>query len=390
MEIGVVIHGPDVIDSGMTEVILEKLNECGNISAVMAGTIGKTAVLDAHLEDVIDIRKNLKPSRCIKGFLEKKDLVILLNHGKTTNNGLIFANIVMSKVGNPNTKPLIQIERPGMPDGIVVPWNTDAIDIAAKLGNILKIKLVEVPELMTPVNVEDHGKRIIRNVLGVHPGEKIMINGIIVGFAESEEIQIISEEGFIKEIKGARVKAHGLEKLHGYNNIIPIDLNNCWIKSGPLRSSKFTVRKKDRIFKYTSSEEDNILACLKEGPMESKIKAVIIDHEAESTFDLIEGAHVAVTIGDDTTDIAGDILYRLKIPIIGITDGDIDGFSHMKHIYPGSTVLRLRPHSDDVLGKMIREELFKGEGVAFFDTINKLKNNIFSLSKKYVIFSTDY
>lgn len=384
MEIGVVIHGPDVVDSGMAKVIIEKLKEYGHVSAIMAGTIGKTAVLDAHLEKLINIKKSLKPSKCIEEYFRTKDIVILLNHGKTTENGVLFANIVISRIENRNVKPLIHIERPGMPDGKIIPWNADSMEFARKTGELLNLEITDIPELVTPISIEDHGHRVIRNVYGVHAGEKIMINGIIVGFAESDDIRIISEDGFIKEIKGARVKEHGLEKLHGYEKRIPIDLRACWIKSGPLRRNKFSVRKKDNDFKYIFDEEKN------DTVPDDRIKAVLIDHEAEKTFELVEGASVAVTIGDDTTDIAADILYRLSIPVIGITDGDIDGFNHLKHICTGSTVIRYRAGTDDVIGKQIREQLFNGRNFAYFISIDSLKNKIFSLSNKYFIFRKDY
>ena len=394
MEIGIVVHGPDVVDSGMAAKIIYKISELGNVSVVMAGTIGKTAVLDAHLENLIDISKSLKPSKCIEEYFLKKDLVILLNHGKTTENGLFFANIVVSRIKDRNTKPLVQIERPGMSDGKIIPWNFRSTDEAERISKMFGMELEEVPELVTPISIEDHGHRIIRNVYGVHVGEKIMINGIIVGFAESEDIRIISENGFIREIKGARIKEHGLEKLHGYNNRIPVDLYTCWVKSGPLRSSKFSVRRKEN----TPEDSGKIAATILDinnniyntKPAPGKIKAVIIDHEAERTFELIGNADIAVTIGDDTTDIAADILYRLRIPIIGITDGDLDGFSHMKHVYPGSVVIRLQPGNDDIIGKKIRDTMFNGKSVADFDSISLLMNNIFTLSKKLIIFRKDY
>jgi hypothetical protein len=380
MEIGIVVHGPDVVDSGMAAKVIDKIGSLGNIYAVMAGTIGKTAVLDAHLENIIDIGKSLKPSKCIEDFFITKDLVILLNHGKTTENGLLFANIVVSRIKDRKIKPLVQIERPGLSDGKVIPWNNQSADVAIKISKMFEMELENVPELVTPISIEDHGHRITRNVYGVHTGEKIMVNGIIVGFAESEDIRIISENGFIREIQGARIKEHGLEKLHGYNHRIPIDLRTCWVKSGALRSSKFTVRRKETDFESIS---ENI-------GKTGNVRAVIIDHEAEKTFELIGDADIAVTIGDDTTDIAADILYRLRIPIIGVTDGDIDGFSHLKHIYPGSVVIRLSPGNDDKIGKKIRETLFDGKAIADFKSITILKNNIFELSKKFIIFSTDY
>ncbi|WP_407356229.1 DUF2117 family protein [Methanolobus sp. WCC5] len=387
MRIGLVVHGPEVVDSHMAKKIIDALKDLGEVSAIMAGTIGKTAVLDAHLENVIDIRKSLKPSQCIEEFFRTKDITILLNHGKTTDNGVLFANIVVSRLADRNLKPLIHIERPGMPDGKIIPWNTQSMTIAIKIADILGLGIADIPKIVTPISIDDQGHRVIRNVYGVHPGEKIMINGIVVGVARSSDVRIISEEGFIRDIMGAKVKVHGLEKLHGYDRRIPIDLCNCWVKSGPLRGNNFSVRKNiiDQEQKQLPGSEKNSI----QSPI-NRIKAVIIDHEAERTFELADGAGVAVTIGDDTTDIAADILYRLRIPIIGITDGDIDGFSHIKQIYPGSTIMRMKPGSDDIVGKEIRDKIFCGKESYFFDSIIDLRNNIFTISKNYFIFSTYY
>ena len=50
---------------------------------------------------------------------------------------------------------------------------------------------------------------------------------------------------------------------------------------------------------------------------------------------------MAVTVGDDTTAIAGDILARLGIPVIGIVDGDLDRLAGCTTMLPGSVVFRV-------------------------------------------------
>jgi len=62
MEIGLVIHGPEVIDSGQAKKIIELLSSKGTVTSMIACTMGKTAVIDAHMENIIDIRRSLKPS----------------------------------------------------------------------------------------------------------------------------------------------------------------------------------------------------------------------------------------------------------------------------------------------------------------------------------------
>lgn len=371
MKIGIVVHGPDIVDTSMALKIINILKGYGNCNAVMAGTIGKTAVLDAYLEDLIDITASMKPSECIEDFFKTKDAVFLLNHGKSVKNGYYFANIVVSKLANRNCKPLIQIERPSSPDGEIIPWNRNSLDLAKDIAKLLELPLSDIPDVVAPIHIEEHGHRIIRRIYGVHPGEKIHVNGIIVAYSRSEDIQIITENGFITEIKGANIKEHGLEKLHAYEKRMPIDITKAWIKSGALRSNVFSLR-------------EECISCSANIDPNSQIRAAIIDHEAERTFEIIKDSQIALTIGDDTTEIAADILYRLNIPIIGITDGDKDGFSHKTHIYPGSMIFRVKSGYDDKIGKAIRDNIFMGKKTAFFDSLDALQNKIRHLAGEFV------
>lgn len=371
MKIGIVVHGPHIVDTGMASKLIELLGCYGKCTVIMAGTIGKTAVLDAHLEDTIDITRSMKPSECIEKFFSTKDVVFLLNHGKSLENGYYFANIVISKLADRNCKPLIQIERPSSPDGEVIPWNKDSIHLAGDIAELLKLPLSDIPDVVSPIHIEEHGHRVVRKVYGVHPGEKILVNGIIVAYSRSENIQIITEDGFITEIKGADIKEHGLEKLHAYEKRIPINIADAWIKSGPLRSNDFSLRTRH-------------ISCSADIDPGSQIRVAIIDHEAERTFELIKGAQLALTIGDDTTEIAADILYRLNIPIIGITDGDKDGFSHKTHIYPGSAIFKVKSGHDDVIGRIIKDKIFMGKNAAFFDSPTDIQNKIQDIVDKFI------
>ncbi|MCD4816947.1 MAG: DUF2117 domain-containing protein, partial [Methanosarcinales archaeon] len=85
-------------------------------------------------------------------------------------------------------------------------------------------------------------------------------------------------------------------------------------------------------------------------------------HSAENTFEIAKDADMAVVVGDDTTAVAGDLLTRLGIPMIGIIDGDRDGITHHAHVPPGSVVIRVSPGNDDIVGRRVREEIFGGRG----------------------------
>ena len=373
MKIGVVIHGPEVIDSGQAKAILDILSAEGEVCARLGGTMGRTAVIDAGLENLIDISQHSKPSESIDTLSATSDVIFLLNHGKTTETGRAFGSIVVSNLQDIDSKPLIHVERPGCSDGEIISWNASASEYAKKISSVLDMKVSEQNTIYaTPIQIETDGQRTIRKISGVHVDENILVNGIVIGKAESENIGIVVENGFVTSIEGGIVKEHGIEKLHDYENNIPIDIMTAWVKSGSLRRSDFLPR----IGRGKNAGGTNTGTCG---------KAAMIDHAAEYCFELVDGAQIAVTIGDDTTAIAGDVLYRLGIPIIGITDGDFDGLSHNTHVYPGSTIFHLEPGYDDIVGRRISEELFGGKNIVLFDTVEMLRKKIVDIAGHSIV-----
>lgn len=365
MKIGLVIHGPEAVDSGQAKKIIGILSKKGNVTSMIAGTMGKTAVIDAHMENTIDISRSLKPSECIEECIDANDVIYLLNYGKNLETGMTFAGMVISRLKRKEEKPIVHIERPGSIDGAVIPWNNLAEEYAKTIADELGLSIVVASDNEKDIILEVEGERVERHLSGVHPGEKILVNGIIVGFATSSEVSIVTEHGYITRIKGGTMKEHGVEKLHNYEHLEPIDLKNAWIKSGKLRSDNFKAR-------TLRTEKLKSLANKKSG-QDKGIHAVIVDHAAEKVFDIVPGADVAVTIGDDTTILAADILYRLGIPIIGITDGDSDGVSHRTHIFPGSTILRLIPDNDDIVGRKVLSNVFMNKKTMDFKSLEELK-----------------
>ena len=140
MEIGVVVHGPGIVDSGWAEKIIDLLSNFGNVRCRLGGTMGRTAVIDAGLEDKIDISLKLLPSQSLELFnRDHTDVIFLLNYGKSPETGRVFGYKVFThyfkQISNEdflatNHKPLyessipvIQIERPGEEDGAIISWN---------------------------------------------------------------------------------------------------------------------------------------------------------------------------------------------------------------------------------------------------------------------------
>ena len=75
-KIGVIVHGPGIVDTGYAEKIIDLLKNYGEVTCRLGGTMGRTAVIDANLEDVINIEDKLLPSQSIE-LLSKNDGTII-------------------------------------------------------------------------------------------------------------------------------------------------------------------------------------------------------------------------------------------------------------------------------------------------------------------------
>lgn len=382
MKIGLVIHGPEVIDSGEIITILEKLYLLGVVETKLSGTMGKTAVLDAGLENIIDITEHLKPSARIEAFFETHDLVCPLNRGKTIETGRAFGQMVATRLTDPEKKPLVQIESPGTTEGRLIPLNKKASRCLPRLSEIFGLPAEIFLPFQSQLKIEkspDSSKtRVIRKLSGVFPGENILINGIVVGKALNSDITIVSENGFIAEIQGGEIKEHGMEKLHNYEKKEPLDLTKAWVKSGTIRRElSSSGLSPDASARITPARCTGLFSS-------SPGKVVLIDHAAEYTFELAAEAELVITVGDDTTAIAGDILYRLGIPIIGIIDGDCDDLVCTTVASPGSTVITVTSGNDDLIGKELKQKFFGEENSVFMEDICGFKEKVLKLAQPMI------
>jgi hypothetical protein len=334
--IGVVVHGPEIIDSGCALSLINYLKKQmpASVAAVLGGTMGRVAVIDAGLEDVITIIPRRRPSQSIQDLQATSDVIFLLNLAKSRESGLVFGTMVAAAAGI--NKPLIQIDCGGR-FVAVLSGNEGEGDLAVQIASDLGLDCLLHP-LLPGVTLEK--KTTKRAISGVIPGELISINGIVIGRAKESQVELEAKDGKIVGLKGAKPKEHGLEKL----SRVGVDLEKAIIRSGPIRRSE---RPRVRVGERANKGEDEW--------------AVLIDHCAEDAFEAALGASVAVTVGDDTTIIAADILARLGIPIIGIVDGDLDRLAGATTMLPGSVVLRVMPGHDDLVGRKVKEEIFRGE-----------------------------
>jgi len=362
MKIGVVVHGPFIVDSGYALKIIDFLKEYGDVRARLGGTMGRTAVHDAHLENLIDISTKRLPSESVDKFQEDgSEVIFLINSGKSNVTGHAFGYKVFKKS---KTKPLlIQIERPGESDGSVIPWRKSLRPMAEEIASRMGLKVVTPDVIMKEIFVKGtdcthkstiKGSKIYRKLVGVSPGENIFLNGIVIGKSTEEEVILVAEDGILTEISGGELKKHGVEKLG------KIDINKAIVKTGLLRRSSVNPR-------IVKSREHN-----------RKFKISFLNHAAEDIYRLKE-SDMVVTVGDDTTLVAADILYRFDVPIIGITDGDVDQVVENGFKSSGSMIIELESGWDDIIGARIFSELFKGIETIEIDDIENFKKELLQL-----------
>ncbi len=366
MKIGVIVHGPGIIDSGYAKKIISLLENYGEVTCRLGGTMGRTAVIDAHLEDVINIQDKLLPSESIKLLSQDNDILFLLNYGKSVITGHTFGYKVLNNAGkNIN---LVQIERPGESDGVIISWNDKNQELIRELSEILSLKIITskdatmLVENLTGFNKESN--IIKRKVAGVSPSENIMMNGIIIGKVTDDNLTIIAEDGIITEMIGGEIKQHGLEKLG------KVDLSKAIIKTGLLRTAK------------------NVIPRQIEHHQNKQLKAVFLNHAAEDIYQY-RNCDILVSIGDDTTLLSSDILYRFNIPIIGITDGDLDKVVLEGFKLEESLIIQVEEGNDDIVGQRIFEEIFNNKIYLSIESNELFKKKILELIEhigiKYVI-----
>jgi hypothetical protein len=359
MRIGVVVHGPNIIDSGYALKLIGLLEEYGDVKARLGGTMGRTAVIDASLEDVIDISKKLVPSDSLKIFHDDNvDVIFLLNYGKSDVTGQVFGykvyNHYLDKI-SVNDIPVIQIERPGEDDGSVISWNGN-LEIAEELSDRLNLAIVTPEEVYDSHIKQDDVGFNQRVVHGVSPNENIMVNSVVIGKTNSDRLVLIAKDNHIVDIVGGELKEHGLEKLG------EVDLDSAIIKTGLLRHAKVNPR----VISHEKPDEFRI---------------AFLDHAGEDVYRFRDSSLV-ITVGDDTTLISSDILFRFDIPVIGITDGDLDKVVEEGFKVSDSIIFEVESGFDDIVGREIRRIIFKGKQVSDeYSGIDEVRDKIIEIIK---------
>jgi len=303
-----VLHGPEIFDSGKAEWLSRVLSPR---RILVAGVMARAAAEESGLPCEY---MSVPPSVAIRALCEP---CYLAEEGKTPESGRIFGEIVASRLGQSG---LIQVE---CASGEVICWNREADGIVSEISFRTGYPVLE---RYAPANIIHEGHRIIR---GCIPGEAVFVNGTVIGYATGEEVRLRIEGSTFLPVSGLRVKEHGLEKLQRAG---PVDISRAWCKSGTLRSRVPLPR-----------------ACQTECG-----RVLFVDHCGHHLYRLMGEGNICgiVSVGDDTTAVCGHIGAHLGIPVFGIVDGDSDQIVPPRYA-PGSLLAVAQGISDDELGREV-------------------------------------
>ena len=91
--------------------------------------------------------------------------------------------------------------------------------------------------------------------------------------------------------------------------------------------------------------------------------------------------------------MAADILYRFNVPIIGITDGDLDKVVEDGFTTTGSLIVELESGLDDIIGNKIFLELFNNKETIETENLENFKSKLLqiisSITNKYHVKSVN-
>jgi len=324
--IGILFHGPEVFDSLWAKRIIKELKDIDEIKCILAGknsAMGKTAVMDSELSEIEFFQG--QPSQCLRVLSKFTQLLIIVTYGKSVDSGLTLGRMVFERSGV--NIPLIQLECNTRV------WIERVKGIEKRIIQALeKMEFRQKPMSEPQPKIWKKAGRTFRRLEAASVNDFVLIEGVMVGKVVAKEVIIISEDGHIIDIKGINIKPHGFQHLE---------------KLGKLNIGTMKIASKPslRLLEYFPKLK----------PVKGK-GTVFIDHNAMSIYDLARDVEGVVTVGDDTTAIAGELMYRFQIPVMGIVDGDKDDLFSSSLFAKDS--LKIVVKFDDGFGEKVFSEVF--------------------------------
>jgi len=369
--LGIVIHSPEVIELGIAKEFLESL-EKDNLQyhALLGGVMGRLAILDAHLEEKVFINHPYKPSEAIDFLIKRNvDLIIILNQGITQESGLEFGHQVIdnSRLQPFFQVPIVQLDRLKDGDAFMVWWAYNLPLFHKWLTEHFQLEELEPPLPQDIFKIE--GEFTSRFLRAVQLGDKILVNGVVIGEVTSNNVEIIAKANKIYDIIGGTKEEHGLEKLGS------IDLKQARITTlKSLRRVSLSTKRKIQGSK-------------------TKTNIAMLTWRGEQVYFQADKIDCLISIGDDTTLIATEIISRFSHPIIGVLDGDADGILYettdlsqlLEIAPPHSLFIQVQPGTDDIVGHLIEQRIFKNRTKIKYSSLDDLKNQILALAKDLIV-----
>jgi hypothetical protein len=339
--IGILFHGAEVFDSGWAARILRSFSSMAPLHCVLAGTMGRTAAIDSGLPDIQC--PGMQPSQILKELQRSADSVIFAAYGKSPESGLLHGAMIAAKADV--NIPLAQIECSA---GWFVELNAgsrpEIIEILER-----KLALQRRAPIVNPSSVWENGERICRKLTTADAGDFVLADGIVIGRATGEEIVLECKDRRIIRTSGIHIKTHGLEKLDRRGGM---DLRTVKL------ATTSGLRRMDHTPRVVGRKGTGM---------------AFVDHAAIRVYDQVRNVEGAVTVGDDTTAIVGDILSRFGMPIIGITDGDRDVILENGQMAQGSVIFTVR--QDDAFGLAVFSQVFR-ESAIIQDSFKAVRSRI--------------
>ncbi len=320
MKICLLVHGAEAFYSGEVVRIAEKLKNLGDIKIFVAGAISRTAAIDEKIK--IEFWKGL-PSTLLKSSEGEFDVFVLVTHSKSALSGYVYAKTILER--SKIEKPVLQLE---ISNKTATIWNSKNFDFREVL-ELLRFETVD-PNIDVK-NFWREGCREYRRVLAIEKGELLLIDGLVVGRVKGDDVLIVVENGRIVEIRGLELKRHGIEKLMKKHEKIDLErIKVCSLRSFELKSV--------------------------EAAKANGFGVAFIDHSGYEVYDFAENCEGIVCVGDDTTFITSEILFRFGKPVLGIVDGDRDIIVNKKNVHPLSEVFVTK--HDDLAGEIVFKRVF--------------------------------
>lgn len=320
---GILFHGPEVFDSGWAARIRRAFPRA---RCMLAGAMSRTALFDSGLKGVET--PGTLPSACVRSLARDCRPILLATNSKSPRSGLVFGRLVAGRAAE--AVPLVQAECSGPV------YSAQSGKCPVSVSAVLKkMGFSEADSPAARMELWRENGLLCRRMTAADRGDYILVNGIIVGRATGGEVVLSAKGQSITDIRGVSVKPHGLEKLERFGGV---DLASAKLASTP------RLRRNNVAARITESAGKGV---------------VFIDHAGMHVYESAWKAAGAVTVGDDTTAVAGDILSRFGIPVIGIVDGDGDGLHRGRRPAGGSVILTVK--ADDKAGLRVMKNIFKGK-----------------------------